>query len=176
MKILKEIVSKVPRDYIFISGTFDIDSQYFKKRIEEGIKTSTLNYKTNVVGKHTAWQFFNRDDKFMVLLLQMIDHLESLNTNLDTFHLAESWGLIEKFGDYTKKHHHAPAYLSGVLYLNDHSQKLHFPEIKQEVTPKKGGFVIFSAFLLHYTQRNLKHKDKYAISFNLNGATIGEQV
>ena len=176
MKILKEIVSKVPRDYIFISGTFDIDSQYFKKRIEEGIKTSTLNYKTNVVGKHTAWQFFNRDDKFMVLLLQMIDHLESLNTNLDTFHLAESWGIIEKFGDYTKKHHHAPAYLSGVLYLNDHSQKLHFPEIKQEVTPKKGGFVIFSAFLLHYTQRNLTHKDKYAISFNLNGATIGEQV
>ena len=67
MKILKEIVSKVPRDYIFITGTFDIDSQYFKKRIDEAIKTSTLNYKTNVVGGHTGWKFFNRDEKFKYL-------------------------------------------------------------------------------------------------------------
>ena len=126
MLIEKEIVSKVSRDYIFITSLFDIDSQYFKKRIEEGIKTSTLNYKTNVVGKHTAWRFFNNDKKLQTVLLQMIDHLESLNTNLDTFHLEASWGLIEKFGDYTKTHHHAPAYLSGVLYLNDHSQKLYF--------------------------------------------------
>jgi hypothetical protein len=108
MKILKEIVSKVPRDYIFITGTFDIDSQYFKKRIEEGIKTSTLNYKTNVVGKHTAWHFFNRDDKFMVLLLQLIDHLESLNTNLDTFHLGivgthrKIWRLYKKASSCTR--------------------------------------------------------------------------
>ena len=34
MIIDKEIISKVPRDYIFISGIFDIDSKYFKKRVK----------------------------------------------------------------------------------------------------------------------------------------------
>jgi len=144
----------------------DIDSKYFKKRIEEGVQNSSINYKTNVVGKHTEWKFFNNDEQFKVLLLQLIDYLENLNIELEGFYLEEAWGLIEKFGDYTKKHKHDPAYFSGSLYLNDHHQKLYFPEIKEEITPKKGRFVLFSSFLMHYTRRNLKHKDKYAISFN----------
>ena len=32
MIIDKEIVSKIPRDYAFITGIFDIDAKYFKKR------------------------------------------------------------------------------------------------------------------------------------------------
>ena len=60
MIIDKEIVSKIPRDYIFITGGFDLDPQYLKQRIEEGVKESNLNYKTNVVGKHTEWKFLTR--------------------------------------------------------------------------------------------------------------------
>ena len=166
MIIEKEIVSRILTDYIFITGVLDIDSRYFKKRIEEGVQNSNINYKTNVVGRHTEWKFFNKDEQFNVLLLQMIDHLEGLSTPTAGFQLAEAWGLIEKFGDYTKRHNHSSAYLSGVIYLNDHHQKLYFPTIKQEIIPKKGRFVIFSSFLTHYTKRNLKHKTKYAISFN----------
>jgi len=166
MIIDKEIISKISRDYIFLTGTFNIDSKYFKKRIDEGIQHSKLNYKTNVYGKHTDWTFFNNDTQFLVLLLEIIDHLESLNIVLKKFTLAEAWGLIENFGDYTRKHDHEPYYLSGVLYLNDHPQKLYFPEIKQAVTPKKGRAVLFSSFLYHATERNLEDKAKYAISFN----------
>ena len=176
MIIDKEIISKIFRDYIFLTGTFDIDSKYFKKRIDEGIQNSKLNYKTNVYGKHTDWTFFNNDTQFLVLLLEIIDHLESLNIVLKKFTLAEAWGLIENFGDYTKKHDHEPYYLSGVLYLNDHPQKLYFPEIKQEIIPKKGRFVIFSSFLLHQTKRNLKHKSKYALSFNLRSILVSENL
>ena len=176
MIINKEIVSKILRDYIFLTGTFDIDSKYFKKRIDEGIQSSKLNYKTNVYGKHTDWTFFTTDNQFIVLLLQIIDHLETLDTPLKKFILAEAWGLIENFGDYTRKHAHEPFYLSGVLYLNDHPQKLYFPEINQEITPKKGRFVLFSSFLLHQTKRNLKHKSKYAISFNLRSVLVSEKV
>ena len=61
MKINKEIISKLPRDYVFITGTFDLDAPYFKKRIEEGVKVSSLNYKTNVHGQRTEWKFFNID-------------------------------------------------------------------------------------------------------------------
>jgi len=166
MIIEKEIVSTILRDYIFITGVLDIDSRYFKKRIEEGVQNSNINYKTNVVGRHTEWKFFNKDEQFMALLLQMVDHLEDLDIALEEFYFEEAWGLIEKFGDYTKRHNHSSAYLSGVIYLNDHHQKLYFPTIKQEIIPKKGRFVIFSSFLTHYTKRNLKHKTKYAISFN----------
>jgi hypothetical protein len=174
--IEKEIVSRILRDYIFITGIVDIDSRYFKKRIEEGVQKSNLNYKTNVIGKHTEWKFFSYDEQFTALLLPMIDHLEDLDVALERFYLEEAWGLIEKFGDYTQKHHHGSAYLSGVLYLHDHSQKLYFPTIKQEITPKKGRFVIFSSFLIHYTKRNLKHKKKYALSFNFESANIGAKL
>ena len=172
----KEIISKIPRTYIFTTGILDIDSKYLKKRIDEGIQTSSLNYATNVYGKHTEWNFFNKEKKFEVLLLQIIDHLEDLEVPLDKFYLHEAWGIIEKFGDYTKPHDHGAFYLSGVLYLNDHYQKLYFPEINQEITPQKGRFVIFSSFLMHYTKRNIRHKDKYAISFNFKGALIGDKI
>ena len=173
MKIDKEIISKTLRDYFFITGTFDIDSKYFKKRIEEGVQNSSLNYQTHVRGQLTEWQFFNRDEQFKGLLLQLIDYLESLNVELEGFHLEDAWGLIEKFGDYTRKHNHGSSYLSGVIYLNDHYQKLYFPTLKQEIIPKKGKFVLFSSFLTHYTKRNHEHKDKYAISFNLNITNVG---
>ena len=178
MIIDKEIVSKVNQDYFFISGIVDIDAEYFKKRIDEGVKSSTINFKTNVVGKHTEWEFFKKDKNFGILLLQMIDYIEELTMkkkiDIEKFYLAEAWGLIETLGGYTKKHHHGPYSMSGVLYLNDHPQKLRFPEIHQEVTPKTGRFVLFSSFLKHYTKRNLRHKDKYAISFNFSGALVEE--
>ena len=168
MIIDKEIVSKIPWDYAFITGIFDIDAKYFKKRIEEGVQSSNINYKTNVVGQHTEWKFFNNDKKFLTLLFQINDYLENLNIKLCGYHLKEAWGLIENFGEYTKKHDHLPAYLSGSLYINDHYQKLYFPEINQEITPQKGRFVIFSSFLQHYTKRNLRDMLKYAISFNFH--------
>jgi len=166
MKIDKEILSKIPRDYIFVSGTIDLNTKYFKKRIDEGVKVSSINHKTNVFGRHTEWHFFNEDKEFAVLLLQLVDHLESLPIKLSSFSLRESWGIIEGIGGHTIKHTHEPCYLSGVIYLNDHHLKLYLPDIKQEITPQPGRFVIFSSFLDHYTKRNTKEKEKYAISFN----------
>ena len=167
MIINKTIVSKIPQTYIYMTGTLDINSKYLTEKVDDGVKASKINYTTNVKGKHTEWQFFNNDEQFLALIFQMIDHLESLNINLEKFHLSDAWGLAEDFGGYTKKHNHGSCYLSGIVYLNDHSQKLYFPEIDQEITPKEGGFTIFSSFLMHQTKRNLEHKSKYAISFNL---------
>ena len=166
MKIDKEIISKVEREYFFISGILDIDAKYFKKRIDEGVQHSTYNYRTNVQGMMTDFFYFNKDKNFKTVLLQILDYLDQLNFPLKACKLDHSWGIIEKFGDYTQRHDHIPAYFSGNLYLNDHHQKLYFPEIKQEITPKKGRFVIFSSFLLHHTKRNLRDTAKYAIAFN----------
>ena len=111
----------------------------------------------------------------MVLLFQMIDHLETLTIDLQRFFLNSSWGIIEGIGDYTQRHHHEPNYLSGVLYLNSHPQKLYFPDIQQEITPAIGRFAIFSSFLSHHTKRNLIEKEKYGISFNFRSAMVGEK-
>ena len=166
MIINKIIVSKIPKTFIYVTGTLDINSKYLTQKVDEGVKASKINYTTNVQGKHTEWQFFNNDEQFLALIFQMIDQLESLKIDLQKFHLSDAWGLVEDFGGYTRKHNHEPGYLSGIVYLNDHSQKLYFPEIEQEITPKEGGFAIFSSFLMHQTKRNLEHKSKYAISFN----------
>ena len=168
MIVDKEIISKTYRDYLFISGIMDINAKYFKKRIDESVHNSNLNlnYQTNVFGKQTGWKFFNNDETFIASLLELLDYIEELNLKLEKFYLEDSWGLIEGFGNYTKKHTHGPSYLSGVLYLNDHHQKLFFPEIKQEITPQKGRVILFSSFLTHYTKRNLTDIKKYAISFN----------
>ena len=173
MIIDKEIVSKIPRDYLFVSGLLDLDAKYFKKRIDEGVKTSTLNYKTNVQGKHTEWEFFNKDKEFHILLFQIIDHLEALKINFQPFFLHSSWGIIEGLGEHTQKHHHEPEYLSGALYLNAHPQKLYFPDIQQEITPEIGRFAVFSSFLSHHTKRNLIEKEKYGISFNFRSSVVG---
>ena len=177
MIVDKAIISIVRREYFFVSGIFDIDAKYFKKRIDQGVQASNnLSFKTNVVGQHTEWKFFNTDKNFGLLLLQMIDYVEGLTVELEKFYIHEAWGLIETFGNYTKRHSHAPHYMSGVLYLNDHYQKLYFPDIKQEITPQTGRFVLFSSFLKHYTKRNLRHKAKYAISFNFSGALVEDRL
>ena len=172
MKIEKEIVAKIPRDYLFVSGILDVDAKYFKRRIEEGVNASSINYQTNVYGKHTEWEFFNKDKEFNVLLFQMIDHLETLTIDLQRFYLKNAWGIIEGIGEYTQRHHHEPNYISGVIYFNNHPQKLYFPDIKQEITPQTGRFAIFSSFLNHHTKRNIVDKDKYGISFNFRSAMI----
>ena len=105
----------------------------------------------------------------------MIDYLEELNIDLDKFYLEDSWGVVLGFGDYTKKHHHCTltsSFLSGVIYLHDHPQKLYFPEINQEIIPQKGRFVFFSSYLLHYTNRNIQKTKKYALSFNFSGTRV----
>ncbi|HAT64776.1 MAG TPA: hypothetical protein DCS66_09260 [Flavobacteriaceae bacterium] len=166
MIIDKEIISKTYREYFFITGMFDIDAQYFKNKIDEGIQTTNLNYKTNVMGQQTGWKFFNNDKNFVKLMTQVLDYLEHSSLNLEPCHLESSWGIIEGFGEFTKKHNHNPNYFSGVLYLHNHSQKLYFPEINQETTPAEGRVVLFSSFLKHYTKRNLEDAARYAVSFN----------
>ena len=174
MKIQQEILSKIERDYFFIAGTIDIDANYFINKIEEGIKYSSLNFKTNVVGQMTEWNFFKEDKKFIDIIFKFLDYLDNNKIAKKAYFLRGAWGIKESFGGYTKEHDHFPSYLSGSLYLNNHSQKLYFPDIKKEIEPKKGTFVLFSSFLKHYTNRNNTNKSKYALAFNFDYTTIDD--
>jgi hypothetical protein len=164
MKIKKEIHSQLPQDYLFITGTTNIDCKYFIEKIEEGIKTSNANFKTYVKGFMTNYNYFKNDFNFLKALLPIFDLIDKDRPNWE---LADAWGIKEGFSHYTQEHNHRPLYLSGVIYLNKHNQKLIFPQINEEITPNVGKFVIFSGFLNHRTPRNTTKKNKYALSWNL---------
>jgi hypothetical protein len=170
MILEKEIRSKIQQDYLFISGKIKINSTYFIEKIEESIKTSGMEFTTNVKGFMTPWDYFVGDDKFLEVLLPIMDKLDEYG--LLKFEIKEAWGLKEGFGQFTMIHNHLPCYLSGVLYLNDHNQKLEFTDINTFITPEEGRFVVFSSFLNHKAKRNTVEKPKYAIAFNCHNMDL----
>ena len=170
MRINKIIKDKVKIEYLFIQGVLDIDSNSFINKINKGIKEKeNENFKTNVKGLMTSWQYFNNNNNFLKVLLPIFDYLDSLK-NIKPYYLQSAWGIKEGFSNYTQEHihGHAPNYFSGIIYLNDHTQTLLFPEIKLKFKPILNSFLLFSSFLKHKTIRNTSNKEKYAISFNLN--------
>jgi hypothetical protein len=173
MNIEKEIISKRNVDYLFISGTVDIDSEYFIRKIEEGINNNdNLNYKTNVKGQHTSFEYFMTDKKFHDFILEIMDYLETLSYSFKPYQLKEAWGIKLGYADYSQVHDHFGCYLSGSLYLNNHNQELIFPEIKRSIKPKKGQFVLFSSDLKHYTKKNISEQNKYGIPFNFSVRSV----
>jgi len=168
MKIDKEIRGNIQVPYTFFKGTLDINAKYFMSKIDDGISEKNSN-KTNVKSDMTSWTHFLNDVEFLKLLMPILDKIDELKVTTPTsYFLTNAWGIRQNFSDYTVLHAHNPAFLSGVIYLNDHHQTLLFPELKKEFTPKLNSFIIFSSFLIHKTIRNTTNIDKYAISFNLN--------
>tara|TARA_Y100001937_G_scaffold60973_1_gene83354 strand:+ start:124 stop:648 length:525 start_codon:yes stop_codon:yes gene_type:complete len=169
MKIDTEITSQIPLDYTFISGKSNINCDYFIDKIEEGIyREDNKSFQTNVQAYMTSWKYFSRDREFLNFLYPIMDKIDSLPTKAPSYFLDEAWGIKEMLGQRSSMHDHMPSYLSGVLYLNNHSQLLKFPQINKTVKPQPGRFVVFSSFLKHGADRNLKEYSKYAVSFNLH--------
>ena len=174
MIINKHIEKKILTDYFFIEGKVNINSEYFIKSINNGIKsTSNENYKSYVKGQMTAWNYFMQEKMFNQLLQQFINVVDQ-NLSLPNYVLNDAWGYCLKQNEHTNFHHHRPFLWSGAIYLNKHSQTLDFPQIKQSVKPEKGRFALFSSFLEHGCVINKTLKTKYGISFNMRELTISE--
>ena len=173
MKVDKKICSQIYRDYLFLTGKININYKHFISKIEEGLKESSLHFKTNVVGYMTPFNYFNKDEQFLKILYVLFEEIETF-PKVDAFEFKDCWGIRESFSNYTRPHEHKGSNLAGIIYLNDHTQPLKFPQIDQEIKPEKGRFVIFSGFLTHSSPRNLSRKSKYALVFNLNHRGFNE--
>jgi len=169
MKISKLIQAKTEREYFFLTGHIPIDSKYFIKKIDEGIKEQTnKNYQTFLVSKMTGYKYLMGDKKFLKLLLPIFDLVdESSYENGPKWNMEEAWGYRQDFHDYSRLHHHTPAFLSGAIMLNEHPQSLIFPKINETIEAKPGNFAVFSSFLKHKSNRNLIDKARYGLSYNL---------
>ena len=168
MKIDKEIRGNIQVPYTFFKGTLDINAKYFMSKIDDGISEKNSN-KTNVKSDMTSWTHFLNDVEFLKLLMPILDKIDELKVTTPTsYFLTNAWGIRQNFSDYTVLHAHNPAFLSGVIYLNNSDQHLFFPDINEKVIPKIGSFAVFSSFLKHSAKRNKTFKSKYGISFNLS--------
>ena len=156
-QINKIIQKKIEREMFLHEVTLDIDSDYFIQEIEKKLAEKNLSYRTNVEGKMTTWNAFVDNPNFIQVLKSGLDALTN-HIEYEHVYLADAWGI--KIGS---------SMYSGILYLNDVDQKLVFPELNMSITPRKGTFISFSAWLKHKADPN-QGETKYAIPFNLNSA------
>ena len=156
------------REYFFAKGKVSLDTKYFINKIEQGIQEkSNKNYQTNLISSMTSYQYFINDKNFIKVLLPMFDLIDATDfKECSRYLLQDAWGFKQSFSDYTVKHQHSPAFLSGAIALNKHSQSLYFDDIKETLEFEPGNFVIFSGFLMHGNKRNTTNKSRYGLSFN----------
>tara|TARA_R100000306_G_C4289054_1_gene99081 strand:+ start:50 stop:577 length:528 start_codon:yes stop_codon:yes gene_type:complete len=169
MKISKLIQAKTEREYFFLAGHTSLDSKYFIKKIEEGIKEQTnRSYSTHLMSKMTSFNYFIGDKKFLKILLPIFDLLDATSfESTPGWRMTEAWGYKQSFEEYSRLHHHIPCFLSGAIMLNEHPQALIFPEINETIEAKPGNFVVFSSFIKHRSNRNVTDKVRYGLSYNL---------
>ena len=173
MIVEKFFERKVLKDYFFIQGTVEIDSDYLTKKINDGLgDPENQSFKTNIKDQMTPWKHFNQDEQFLKILHKFIDLMDE-NVKLTSYKLEDSWGFCVNQGGYTKFHNHGNAIWSGVIYLNEHNQTLDFPDINQKVKPEKGKFVLFSSFLNHGCKIHRCENPKLGISFNMTDRGFG---
>jgi hypothetical protein len=167
MEITKEIQKKFSKDYFFIKGKINLDSEYFIKKIKEGCsKDNNLNFRTNIKGLMTDFHCFDKDPKFLEIVNQFIDYIDN-NIELPKYRLQDSWGMEVRQNEKTLFHTHSEAVWSGVVYLNSSNQELIFPEIDEKIKPEEGVFALFSPFLEHGCNRNTDKNSKFGLSFNM---------
>ena len=168
MKVERLIKSTMQREYVFITGNMDVSVKYFIDEIEKGIKADDAeNYSTNLISEMTSYEYFNQNKEFFKILLPMFDLIDEHDLLPSNYFLHSSWGFKQGFSNFSKRHNHIPAGLSGAIALNEHEQTLYFPEIGKELKCEPGNFALFSGFIKHYNKRNTSDDVRYGLSFNL---------
>lgn len=169
MQINKHIERTIEQKVFLFEMNFDI-SKYkdkFIEDIEKGIQdNSNYNYKTNVKGKMTNWQYFTKNNEFINIVQLGANQIKECLFLKDSV-LVSAWGIKIDKGDKTIYHSHNEATYSGILYLNDCDNLLDFPELRIKIKPREGTFLFFSSSLQHGTEINKSDISKYAIPFNL---------
>jgi hypothetical protein len=98
---------KVPIDFIELKLNILEHKDILISEIEKGIiENSNMNFKTNVKGKMTAWDYFNKNTYFRKILSESFDHIEGI-FDFPECHLLEAWGIKIEEGERTNLHNHS---------------------------------------------------------------------
>jgi hypothetical protein len=143
----------------------DILIQKLINKVDEGIKKNNMNYKTNVYGEMTSYNYFLEDGKS--LFNKIIEILPKLN-------YYDAWGNKYRKGDYALLHNHFTDKkglnkfngVSGVIYLNNVEPGTYFPMYDYEEKSEKGKIVLFNSILKHEVRPIQNDEIRYTMSFN----------
>ena len=164
-KIITHFEKPVKKQIFFYEACLEpFDENYFIEKIEKGIKeNNNFNYKTNVQGEMTSFNFFTEDNFLEKILKNFLKEIK-FQTPCG-IQLKDAWGIKMSDGCYTDFHDHGEASYSGVLYLSKCSTPLILPEIDKKIYPEKYKILFFNGFLTHGTEK-IKNEVKYALAFN----------
>jgi hypothetical protein len=140
----------------------------FKKKINQEVNShDNNNFKTNVKGKMTRWDFFNKDKNFHLCLEESCSFLKIINS-VD-MKIESSWGNILSDNDEVLEHDHVARTiaLSGILYLTEDGPGTYFKLLNKSIDEKIGKIVFFSSELRHSVPKIKIEKDRYTVAFNL---------
>ena len=73
MEICKDYQKKVKKDFFFTEGIIELDEIYFIEKIKKGVEDKdNLNFKTNINGLMTSWEYFLQDKFFLDIINKFI--------------------------------------------------------------------------------------------------------
>jgi|TARA_Y100000114_G_scaffold68125_1_gene62461 hypothetical protein len=165
MKIITHFEKPVKKQIFFYEVELEpFDENYFIEKIEKGIlENNNNNFKSDVQGEMTSFQFFV-EDPFLEKILK--NFLRGIKFERGWgIVLVDAWGIKMTKGCYTNYHDHIESSYSGILYLSKSSVPLILPELNKKIYPEKYKILFFDSFLNHGTEKIID-ETKYAIAFN----------
>jgi hypothetical protein len=154
--------------YILVGevNNFDLIDNLIKD-IREGIKTSTVNRKTNVKGDHTNFDYLvanHNFHKFLKIIQPSIYKIYKQN-----FLIKDVWGNIYKKNDYAEPHTHEDSAFCGILYCTDGpGPGTYFNQYDLNIEEKKGRFVLFHPKLYHEVKPYIHGEERITVAWNFS--------
>jgi len=156
----------------YIVEVFIKDEPLLKKLEQKIIKNVGLNnYKTNVKGKMTSFNFFQKDPDFKKLVSKFfyecsLDALYPGNLNPKTgmygCNVQNSWGNILTKKDFVQKHHHLGSDWASILYFNDAVLCTEFNKFKAQ----RGLIISLPSYVYHWVEPTESDKKRISLIWN----------
>ena len=162
-------IKPIEIDHYILTGQINDFSliNILKEKIKEKVKTSNLNYKTNVKGMFTGFKAFVEVEDFHKFIQSI--KKEILIICKKNFLIQDAWGNIYfKDGEAIMHNHDGNDGFCGILYLTEGGPGTYFPQFDMNVEEKIGRFVLFHPLLDHEVKKIDKDIERITIAFNTN--------
>jgi hypothetical protein len=144
------------------------------KEIYSAEEKDFLKYPTNVIAKHTRFDYLKNSENFHKFLKNIDEQIKKICKQ--SFLIEYVWANIYNGSDsYVKEHAHEDATaFSGILYLTDGpGPGTYFNDYDKLIKEEKGKFVLFHGHLKHSVPKYAYNKDRITISWNFKKCPTG---
>jgi hypothetical protein len=146
----------------------EINNDLIIENLLKDIYNNTKYYPTftNVVARHTEFNFLNNNKNFIDFMKLIKNQIFSVYKN--KFIIDSAWANIYNKDNFANLHDHkSSSAFSGILYLTDGpGPGTYFKDYDLTIHEKKGRFCLFHGHLEHEVKKFNYEKDRITIAFN----------